>query len=179
MLSSGPWHRWVEVLSLAPMDALDEALRVIDELNRAGVDYVVVGGVALNLHGLVRATEDLDVFIRPEADNIERLRRALRAVWDDPEIELITAEDLCGEYPAVRYGPPEGALYLDILTRLGEATTFADIEAETKELGGVQVRVATPRTLYRMKRNTVRPLDRADAAALRAAFPFDGEDGEP
>jgi hypothetical protein len=32
-------------------------------------------------------------------------------------------------YPAVRYGPPHGTLYLDILTRLGEATAYADLPA--------------------------------------------------
>jgi hypothetical protein len=158
------------------MEALDDALRVIRSLNEAGVDYVVVGGVALNLHGLVRATEDLDLFVRPDADNIARLRRALHAVWADPEIDQITADDLCGEYPAVRYGPPAGTLYLDILTRLGEATAFADLESEEKDVAGVRVRVATPRTLYRMKRDTVRPIDRGDALALRAAFGLDDDE---
>jgi hypothetical protein len=158
------------------VDELDVALRVIASLNRAGVDYVVVGGVALNIHGLIRATEDLDVFVRPDPGNIERLRAALKAVWSDPDIDQITAEDLCGEYPAVRYGPPEGTLYLDILTRLGEATHFSDLQAEDKEIEGVRVRVATPRTLYRMKKDTVRPIDRSDALALRAAFGLD-EDG--
>lgn len=158
------------------MDALDDALRVIASLNRAGVDYVVVGGTALNLHGLVRATEDLDVFVRPDPENIERLRAALKAVWPDPEIDQITADDLCGEYPAVRYGPPEGDLYLDIMTRLGDATRFSDLRAEDKEVAGVRVRLATPGTLYRMKRDTVRPIDRADALALRAAFDVDREE---
>jgi hypothetical protein len=154
---------------------LDDALKVIGSLNEADVDYVVVGGVALNVHGLVRATEDLDVFVRPAPENIERLRRALKSVWADPEIDQITAEDLCGDYPAVRYGPPEGTLYLDILTRLGEATLFSDLEVEVKEIEGVPVRVATPQSLYRMKKDTVRPIDRADALALRAAFNL-GED---
>jgi hypothetical protein len=152
------------------MDALDDAMRVIASLNDHGVDYVVVGGVAMNLHGLIRATEDLDVFVRPEAENIERLRQALRAVWNDPDIDQITAEDLCGEYPVVRYGPPTGTLYLDILTRLGEATRFADLQAEDKEIEGICVRLATPRTLYLMKKDTVRPRDHADANALLAAF---------
>jgi hypothetical protein len=157
------------------VDALEDALRVVEALNAEGVDYVVVGGVALNIHGLVRATEDLDVFIRPDADNVARLRKALHRVWNDADIEQITAEDLCGDYPAVRYGPPEGTLYLDILTRLGEATAFADLESEDKIIAGIRVRVATPRTLFLMKRDTVRPLDHADAAALRAAFDLDGE----
>lgn len=157
------------------MDALDDALRVINSLNEAGVDYVVVGGVALNVHGLVRATEDLDVFVRPDANNIARLRSALKRVWADPDIDQITAEDLCGDYPAVRYGPPSGSLYLDILTRLGEMTAFADLESEDKNFAGVRVRVATPRTLYRMKKDTVREIDRSDARALRQAFGFDDE----
>jgi hypothetical protein len=80
---------------------------------------------------------------------------------------------LCGDYPAVRYGPPTGRFYLDLLTRLGEATRYADLEVEEKEVGGVRVRLATPRTLYRMKRDTVRPIDHADAAALRMAFDLD------
>ncbi len=96
-------------------------------------------------------------------------------MWDDPDIDQITAEDLCGDYAVVRYGPPEGNLYLDILTRLGDATSFVDLEAEDKEVEGVMVRVATPRTLYRMKRNTVRPIDQADANALLAAFALQDE----
>ena len=152
------------------MESLDEVLQVIQAFNDEGVDYVVVGGVAVNLHGLVRATEDLDVFVRPNADNIARVRRALASVWDDPDIQQIRAEDLCGDYPAVRYGPPTEAFYLDILTRLGEATSFADLEVEEKAVGAVRVRLATPQTLYRMKKDTVRPIDHADAAALRAAF---------
>ena len=160
----------------SPMDTLDDALRVIASMNAAGVEYIVVGGVALNVHGLVRATEDLDVFVRPDPDNIARLRTALKAVWDDPDIDEITAEDLCGEYPTVRYGPPQGGLYLDILTRLGEATNYDDLEAEQKPVEGVLVRVATPRSLYRMKRDTVGPIDHADAAALSKAFGLDEED---
>ncbi len=157
------------------MDAIDDALRVIESLNREGVDYVVVGGVAINLHGLVRATEDLDIFVRPEQENIARLRRALKTIWSDPEIDQITAEDLCGDYPAVRYGPPEGSLYLDILTRLGEATLFADLEVEVKVAAGVSVQVASPRSLYRMKKGTVRPIDHHDARALRIAFNLEDE----
>jgi hypothetical protein len=158
------------------MSTLDDAFRVIASLNDAAVDYVVVGGVAMNLHGLLRSTEDLDIFIRPDPENVARLRSALHAVWTDPDIDQITAEDLCGEYPTVRYGPPVGPFYLDIMTRLGEATHFSDLEVTEKEAAGVRVRVASPRTLYRMKRNTVRPIDHQDARALRHAFALDEEE---
>ena len=163
----------MEDLLCDPVQTLDEALRVIEAFNEACVEYVVVGGVAVNLHGLVRATEDLDVFVKPDAKNIARVRQALAAVWDDPDIEQITADDLCGDYPAVRYGPPTETFYLDILTRLGEATQYADLEVEEKVIEGVRIRLASPRTLYRMKKDTVRPIDHADAAALRVAFNLD------
>jgi hypothetical protein len=156
-------------------DLLDKTLEVISRLNDEGVEYVVIGGVAMNLHGLVRATEDLDVFVRPAEANISALRRALRRVWDDPEIDRITAEDLCGSYPAVRYGPPDDSLPLDILARLGELASFDDLEHELVDIEGVEVRVATPRTLHWLKAGTVRPQDHVDAAALRAVFGSDLE----
>lgn len=157
-------------------DHIDQSLRVIESFNEHKVDYVVIGGVALNFHGIVRATEDLDVFVRPDTENIARLRCALRAVWDDPDVDSITAEDLCGEYPAIRYGPPEGTIYLDILTRLGEQTSYDDLEVENKVYDGIRVRVASPLTLYRLKSGTVRPIDQADALALRNAFGLEMED---
>jgi hypothetical protein len=60
--------------------------------------------------------------------------------------------------------------HLDILTRLGEAFQFRDLEVTRIELDGQMVSVASPRTLYRMKRGTVRPKDWGDAEALRRRF---------
>ncbi len=70
-------------------------------------------------HGIVRATEDLDIFIRATPENIKRLRVALRQSYsNDPHIEEITTEDLPGAYPAVRYFPPNSGLYLIFLRGL-------------------------------------------------------------
>lgn len=149
---------------------LDEAIRVLGSLEREGVDYVLIGGAALTFHGLVRATEDLDLFVRPTADNIERLRRALRAVYDDPSIDEISTDDLLGDYPAVRYYPPEGELFLDILTRLGEFASYESLEAQEVESHGIRIKIASPATLYRLKRDTVREIDHLDALRLREKF---------
>lgn len=148
----------------------DVVKAVLAALEAQGARYVVFGAVALNLLGLPRATEDLDLFVAPTEDNIERVKAALRAVFQDPAIEEIRSSDLLGDYPAVRYAPPEGPFYVDMLTRLGEAFRFEDLEAQRVDFEGVSVTVATPRTLYRMKRGTVRPKDWGDAAALRARF---------
>ncbi|HEX2692171.1 MAG TPA: nucleotidyl transferase AbiEii/AbiGii toxin family protein [Kofleriaceae bacterium] len=139
-------------------------------LEHGGVRYVVFGAVALALHGLPRATEDLDIFIAPEPDNIERLKTALRSVFDDPCIDDITATDLLGEYPAVQYVPPSGNFHIDILTRLGELFDFASLESERVDFDGVSVPTVTPETLYRMKKGTVRPKDWGDAQRIALRF---------
>ncbi|MBI3801744.1 MAG: nucleotidyl transferase AbiEii/AbiGii toxin family protein [Deltaproteobacteria bacterium] len=148
----------------------EKFLLLLQELEQHQVDYVLIGGVALNLHGLVRATEDIDLFVRPDESNVARLRQALRSVWADPDIEQITAADLAGDYPTIRYGPPGEEFVIDLLSRLGSAFQFADVQAEIVEVEGVRVRLATPAMLYQMKRDTVRPIDRADALALREKF---------
>jgi hypothetical protein len=150
----------------------DAVMRVLAALETARVEYVVIGGVAVNLHGIGRATEDIDIFVAPSAENVARLRRALHSIYSDPSIDEITAEDLCGEYPAIRYVPPDGPP-MDILTRLGERFRFADLESERYDVEGQPVSVATPTTLYKMKVSTVRPLDHADAAKLAEAFGLD------
>ena len=148
----------------------DRLQSLLAALEREGVTYAIFGAFALNLHGLARFTEDLDLFIAPDADNISRLKRALTAVFADPLIEQITTDDLLGEYPAVEYVPPDGGFHIDIVTRLGSAFSFADLETERVPFGDVTVSVITPRTLYRMKRDTVRMKDRADAEMLRRRF---------
>ena len=154
---------------------LELTRKVLGAMEREGVQYVVFGAVAINLLGLARATEDLDLFVAPEAENIERLKRALWSVFDDPSIEEISAAELIGDYPAVQYNPPEGELHLDILTRLGEAFSFQDLEAIRVDLDGQLVSVASPRTLYRMKKGTIRPKDWGDAEALRRRFNLEDE----
>ena len=150
----------------------EERLRaVFRALGEQKVDYAVFGAVALGLHGLARATADLDLFIKADPDNVERLKRALRSVFADPSIDEISAGDLCGDYPAVRYLPPDGFGF-DVLTRLGTAFRYEDLEIEERNYDGVPVRVVTPRTLWRMKKDTARPSDRFDAEVLAERFGF-------
>lgn len=154
---------------------IDEALSVLGAFERHGVRYILIGSMAMAAQGIVRATRDMDVFIADDPANVERLKSALREVFDDPEIDEIRAEDLAGEYPAIQYVPPESSYWIDILTRLGEAFRFAELESEEIVVGGVRVWVATPRMLYRMKKGTIRPQDRLDAQVLREHFDLEEE----
>lgn len=122
--------------------------------------------------GAPRATHDLDLFVAPDLPNLEALKRVLRTFFDDPSVDQIDPAELAGDYPAVEYSPPHGRFSMDILTRLGEAFSWADLAAGSEEiqLGDLRVRVAKPEMLYKMKKDTVRPQDRADAARIREAF---------
>jgi hypothetical protein len=144
--------------------------KVLAALEREQAEYVVFGAVALALHGLPRATEDLDIFIAPTRENVERVKAALRSVFDDPNIEEITADDLLGDYPAVQYVPPSGPFHIDLLTRLGELYTYANLESQRVDYEGMLVNVVTPDQLFQMKRSTVRTKDKADAERLVEHF---------
>ena len=149
----------------------EKVLEFFRALHDEGVEYVLVGAVGLTVHGIVRATQDVDVFVRPVDENVRRLRAALRRVFPgDSSIDEISAEDLAGEYPAIRYNSPDGSLTIDIIARLGEAFAFENVRSEMKTYEGVSILVATPKTLYDMKKGTLRLQDRADAESLKEEF---------
>jgi hypothetical protein len=140
-------------------------LAICRAFNEERVEYLVVGAAALSLHGIPRGTEDLDFFVRPTAENFERIRRALGRIWNDPDIRDITHDP-----PAtIRYGTPDGFV-VDLIMQLGAVFRFEDLEPEIVEVDGVPIRTASARSLYAMKKDSVRPQDRADADRLRRKF---------
>lgn len=74
-------------------------------------------------------------------------------------------------YPSVRYVPEDGFGY-DLVTRLGEAFRWTDLEVESKVYGEVAVPVVSARTLWRMKKDTLRYTDAFDAQVLAERFGF-------
>lgn len=153
----------------------DATKRVLAALERERVRYVIFGAAALNLHGLARFTEDLDLFVAADHQNVERLKAALRSVFDDPHIDEIAANDLAGDYPAIQYVPPAGTFHIDLVARLGDAFRFEDLDSVRLPFEELTVTVASPRTLYRMKRDTVRMKDKADAELLKRRFDLKDE----
>jgi hypothetical protein len=81
---------------------------------------VISDAVALSLFGRARATQDLEILLEPTEASVERLKTALRSVFDDPHIDEITAEVSLGDCSPGQYVPPEGALRIDVLTCRGE-----------------------------------------------------------
>lgn len=148
----------------------EEAKVILRAFERERVEYVLVGSMAMAAQGIVRATRDMGFFVSPRADNVERLKAALKSLYQDPGIDEITSEDLSGDYPVIQYTPPHGQYWLDIMAQLGDAFRYEDLEREEMTVDDIRICVASPRMLYRMKKDTVRPLDRADAARIRKVF---------
>ncbi|NIT60295.1 MAG: hypothetical protein GWN00_30025, partial [Aliifodinibius sp.] len=114
--------------------------------------------------GVPRATEDLDVFLKEDSDNLRRFKNALQTIYEDESIEEITDEDL-DRYAVVRYGTPEN-YYIDIIYRIGDAFQYNDLKYEIIESKGIPIRIATIETLIKLKQNTIREIDKADVILL-------------
>ena len=147
-----------------------KTLRLVEALNREDAEYVIFGGAAVNFHGLRRTTDDVDFFVAPSPENVARIKRALRSVWNDDAIDEIQDDDMIGEYPSVNYNPAGEGFSIDFVSRLGTTFAYHDLEAEVHVIEGIPVRIASPLTLVRMKRDTVRGQDKIDTAALRKKF---------
>jgi len=144
---------------------LKNFLRVLESLDKEKVQYILVGGVAVILHGIERLTQDIDIFVKMEDKNIQRLRKALLSIFDDESIEEITLEEL-KEFAVIRYGTPDD-FYIDIIARIGEVAVYEDLEYETIYYEGIKIKIATPETLYNLKKGSLRYKDKFDAAYLK------------
>lgn len=148
------------------MNVFENFIELIRTLENEKVEYVLIGGFAIILHGFVRATQDVDLFVNPTEENIEQLRSSLKRLYKDNSIDEITLSEL-QKYPVIRYGTDLG-FYIDIIIAIGEKFSYNDLESETIELESCKVRIATPKTLYRLKKNTHREIDQLDIKFLEA-----------
>jgi hypothetical protein len=150
-----------------PPDLFGRFLDIMRALSGEKAEYVLIGGFAVILHGLSRLTADIDIFIKPDAGNLDRVRKALKKVFPkDSEIDSLSLQDL-RDYAVVRFGT-EDDFYIDLIAGIGEMFRYEDLEWEVRDVAGAQVRIATPETLLRMKKDTVRPEDKRDARFLAA-----------
>ncbi len=146
-------------------DQFKEFLEVFKALDQQKVDYVLIGGVAVILHGMERLTRDIDIIVKMSPENIYKLRKALQTVFEDDAIEEITLPELY-KFPVIRYGTPN-EFYIDIMARVGELAYFEDLEYITIEYQGVKIRIAKPESLFKLKKDSIRDKDRIDAIFLK------------
>jgi len=129
----------------------------------AGVEYAVVGGVAVNAHGYVRATHDLDIFIRPTEENARAAFEALRGLG--VPLDGLKPVDLLDDEENLRFGPDED--HIDILASIGEID-FDQVWRNRVEtiVGGVAVPFISKADLIENKRQVGRLRDLADVEEL-------------
>lgn len=148
-------------------------------LHERDIEHIVVGGFAVNAHGYIRVTKDLDIVPSPTEKNLERLARALREL--DATI-LDTGDFKPEELPADPTNAADLALggnfclrtnlgRLDVMQWLSGVETddlyaVFDPEAEEGSLEGVPVRVCGLEHLRAMKRAAGRPQDLEDLRQL-------------
>ena len=134
------------------------------KLSRAGVEYLVAGGVAVCLNGYVRTTQDLDILVAATPENLRRLLDCLVHFGQGFAREL-SPDDFPLEEGAVRVVED---FTLDIFT-LMRSRTFADFSgvAHTIELQGTAVRYLAPAALIELKGGSSREKDQLDVAVLR------------
>jgi hypothetical protein len=150
---------------------------LVSILARYEVEYLVIGGVAVQVHGLRRTTMDLDVTPDPDPENLRRLGAALAELEARPsdagagEVEIPTADP---ERLAV------AAIVPPLLTRHGQihilkepkgGRDFVEMRerALVVDLDGIEVAIVGLDDLIRMKRAAGRPVDRDDVEALLEA----------
>lgn len=143
--------------------------KILDDLNRAGVRYVLIGGIALIRHGVVRATRDVDVVLAPELENLEHLR-SLIAEWPATRPDgSALPDDAVVPGRTIHLSTPHGEL--DLLAELPPPLSFAELfaRAETRRVDGVQAPICSLADLVALKRIAGRERDLVDLHDLEAA----------
>lgn len=142
-------------------------------LEKNRVRYVVVGGVAVVLHGYVRFTKDIDLVLDFSSDNVARFVQAASELGFRPGVP-INPEDLAradkrAEWTkeknaqAITFNHPESPL-LQIDVLLG--ASFEDIKTTRKKIGDLRMTVIAYKDLVKMTRESGRPIDLADIEKL-------------
>jgi len=139
----------------------DDLVKLCAALNDQGALYLVVGGMAMNQQGLLRATEDIDLLLEKSRDNQERVLKALEVLPDRAVLE-VDKNDL-DDYTVVRVADE---IVVDLmLSACGVKYDDATGEIEAKDIKGVTIPFASAKLLLRMKQ-TYREKDIPDRLFL-------------
>lgn len=164
--------------------------QIFKALADADVDYVVVGGMAVILHGHLRATRDVDLVVGLAPDNCRRAMNALEGVGLRPRLP-VGFEDFAD--PSKRrdwienrnmlvfqlWDPANLERSVDVFVREPFAIEELMAESIVKDLDGVPIRVASIRHLIAMKRQAGRRGDLDDIDALRQIAKETGMELDP
>ncbi len=153
-------------------------LDLFSALERHKVEYVLIGGLAISLHGIERATMDIDVTVAMTPENLASLAGMARALGMTPvlpvELDALTDLDQLAQWHRERNldafalkAPGAAGITLDVL--LYPPVDFAGMRerAVTFHAGEVAVTVACIDDLIALKQAVGRPIDLADIEHLK------------
>jgi predicted nucleotidyltransferase len=148
--------------------------QLLERLAESEIRFVLVGGLAVNAWGYVRATRDIDLVPDPSQENLERLDLLLKELGGKVEVDgrLLDSNAIS---PFLRTGDRTLVVTdlgrVDILQGLPQIPAFGALEAEATDvdMDGLVVRVCSLGHLLEMKRASERPRDRDDLDALEDA----------
>jgi predicted nucleotidyltransferase len=145
--------------------------QLLERLVEAEIEFVLVGGLAVNAWGYLRATRDVDLVPDPSTENLEKLDALLISL--DGKVD-VDGQLLAGESIKTFLRTGDRTLVLtelgrvDILQGLPQVPRFAALseQATDVDMDGLVVRVCSLEHLLEMKRVSDRPRDRDDLEAL-------------
>jgi hypothetical protein len=163
-------------VSAPPHDAPSDPVEIFRVLNDHDVDYLIIGGVAVQAYGHVRTTQDVDMIVAPDARNLERLAAALeqlraRLKGVDAHLLGIDPTDAAHLRDGANFGLATRAGGLDVWTdavELKGARSWEEMRerAVTAKVGEQSLRFVHLDDLIRMKLAAGREKDLQDIAAL-------------
>jgi len=155
---------------VAEPDSPLDAERILRALAEHGVEYVLIGGLAVQTHGHVRTTNDADLIPAPDPANLERLAAALRAldarVLNPGEEDTAVDAKMLPRATMWQFVTRDGGI--DVVHEVPGGRPYGELSDRALHvpLGDIDVPVVDLDDLIQMKLARGRPVDIADVAAL-------------
>jgi hypothetical protein len=155
------------------MSSVEGSFRILEELDRAGVEYIVVGGLAAVLLGAPVVTADVDIVHRRSPDNVGRLLAVLTA------LDAHVRSDLAGRTLVPSEGHLTGHGHINLMTRFGPLDVLCEIgdglgydeltgDVEHVAVRSLDLKVLSLPKLIEVKTAAGRPKDRLTIPVLIA-----------
>lgn len=123
---------------------------VCRSFNEQNVEYILIGGFAVIIHGYVRGTKDIDFLVNPSPENIKKIKKALSKLPDNAA-SLIEDNEV-EKYTVVRIADE---IVIDLMAKAcGISYQQAKLQIEIAEIEDVSIPIASKSLLIELKKNS-------------------------